>query len=269
MKHIKEVLLFLKNNFFILLPILLVGISEILVMLFNINPFIVLSLISLSSIISIYLLYKELLNYSIYFKSKIVLVIISMISLTIAYLSNIYVNKYIVEFVHVKPSLFPLAQQLLFPFIGIILWVMLFYVLLLAVLLIFILKTFLSEYKNNKNSIKFLGKKIHKINNNSFMLNISIILGISIALTVLFPLLMKFLFSNYYKNEIIKKVFIFSSYYSNHKKQICENIDENNLIAFLNKDNISYIDITDNNITFKLDKCIKKSNKTLERNSLP
>ena len=269
MKYVKEVFLFFINNFFILLPILLIGISEVLVLIVDINPFIILSFISLSAIISIYLLYIELLNYSIYFKRKLSLIVFSIFSLTVAYLSNIFVNNYIVEFTHVKPSLFPLAQQLLFPFVGVILWTMLLYIILLILLLIFIIKTFLNEYRNNKRTIEFLGKKIQKKDNNNFIKNISIVLGLSITLTVLIPLVMKFLFSPYYKNEVLKKVFIFSSYYPNQKQQICKNIDQNSSIAFLNKDNISYITISNKNITFKLTKCVKKSNKTLERNSLP
>jgi len=269
MKHVKELLLFFKNNFFILLPIFLIGISEVLVFMIDINPFVILSFISLSSIISIYFLYKELLNYSIYFKSKLSLVVFSIFSVTIAYLSNIFVNNYIVEFTHVKPSLFPLAQQLLFPFVGVILWTMFFYIVLLILLLIFLIKTFLNEYKDNKSTIEFLGKKRQKKDKKNFLINISIALGLSVTLTIVIPLFMKFLSSPYYKNEVLKKVFIFSSYYPNNKQQICDNIDQNNSIAFLNKNNISYITTNDKNITFRLTECVKKSNKTLEKNSLP
>lgn len=241
------------------LPFLLIGIAELLIFLFDINPLIVIFLVSISTVISIYLLFKELIKYTNYFKSKVAITLFSITTLIIAYMSKVFVNNYIVEFTHVKPSLFPLAQQMLFPFVGLILWAIYFYFLLLLVLIVFSIKTIYDEYRNKKN-VKFMGKPIqlkHQKANNKWAINISIIFGISILLIVVHPVFMKFLFSDYYKNNILKKVFIYSSYYQNYEKHICKNVDEDASIAFLNKNNISYINMNDNNSRFLLDICIQ------------
>ncbi|MEA2099806.1 MAG: hypothetical protein U9P72_06725 [Campylobacterota bacterium] len=256
MKYLHK-LLDLKKYFFKSIPIISIGIAEILVYFFNINLLIILVLIVLSSIISIYLLCKELSIYKSFFNNKIILVLISFITLMIMYVSSVLVNSYIVEFAHVNPSLFPLAQQILFPLVSIIPWSIVIYILFLSIFVFFIFKTFYDIHKDNKKVIQVKNEDT----NNILVLYINIIIGSAIILIVVFPLWNKFLFSDYYRNEVLKKVFIFSSYYPNNENHICSDLNETYLIAFLNKDNISYIKNTDNNVIFLLDKCIQGSPK--------
>ena len=265
-------MIFVKNNIIIFLPIFLIAIAELLIFSFDINPFIIILLVSISTIMSIYFLLIKLIEYTKYFKSKVAIALFSLSTLIITYMSNVYVNNYIVEFTDVKPSLFPLAQQMLFPFVGLILWTIYSYFLLLITLIAFPIKTIYDEYKKKNKNIKFMGKYIqikHQHIDNQWAINISVVFGLSMLLTVIHPSFMKFLFSDYYKNNVLKKVFIFSSYYQNYEQHICKNLDENVFIAFLNKNNISYIKIADSNSTFLHDICVTKSNNTLKRNKLP
>jgi len=131
------------NTIFAFTPIVLMGISEILVKFFHINSLTILSLVLLSASISIYILF---INNSKFIKSlnnKSIYIMYTILSIIIIFISNISVNNYIVEFSHVNPSLFPFAQQILFPFVAITWWLMLSYIMLNIIFLYIHINLFL------------------------------------------------------------------------------------------------------------------------------
>jgi len=133
---------------------------------------------------------------------------------------------------------------------------MLSYILLITILFVYPFKTLFTSYKKPKKFIYkiLLNKTIRQESEKKVDVEFHNVIFLAVLVTIVY-LFIESLLSDNYKNNILKKVFIFSSYYENYNKSLCKNLDSNYSIAFLNKDNVSYINIKDINSSFKFSKC--------------